>query len=372
LKTLTFKTPTRDESSFGGPLSQEVCDPFLTAIDSIAKAERKVHTLRIHFRDDQKLLAHFDLIEEHISLTLEHYIGECLWNTRLQVNDTVESILKKHITDEQQLRLERGYPSVVSVGDGGRKGEEYVYRKKNLKRYVSSALFLRIRRKNESKRVEHLTYAIAAGLAMAVATTVSFLSQIRFTSLEGTLFLILVVTYMVKDRIKDLFRSVFNRSLGRLFYDRRTIFRDFHHSRKLGLVKERIRFVRPNRVPKPILQVRDQGGFKRVVLSASPEHVLEYEKVFILDRPALTKIDSRIDGVADISIIDVKKLLRFLARKTYTIPVLGENAVSSKRVRRIYHLNIVVECRIGERVHRRKIRLVTDSAGIHRIERPAG
>jgi hypothetical protein len=247
--------------------------------------------------------------------------------------------------------------------------EEFVYRLRVLKHYCISVLFMRVRRKNQSTRVEHMLYAIAAGVAMAVATAVSFLSQIRFGRLSTALFLVLVGSYMVKDRLKDIMRAGFQKTLGRHFYDRRTVFADTYLGVKLGVIKERVAFLNPSGLDRAVVETRARGRFEQEVLQANPESVLAYDKLFRVLGRRLMKIHNRIRGVADINILDVRHLLRYLTRQR---EVLGlpeaESGMEFLPVDRIYHLNLVLECRAGTETVLQKVRLVVGTAGIRRVE----
>ena len=49
---------------------------------------------------------------------------------------------------------------------------------------------------------------------MAFATAIAFFGQSVFGNIAVSLFLLLVAGYMLKDRIKDIFRELFVRSFG--------------------------------------------------------------------------------------------------------------------------------------------------------------
>ncbi|MFW5684283.1 MAG: hypothetical protein ACOC1I_05480, partial [Spirochaetota bacterium] len=225
-------------------------------------------------------------------------------------------------------------------------------------------------RGNQARRVEHLLYAIAAGLAMAIATGISFIGQVRFGTLSTTLFLVLVGAYMIKDRIKDAIRSAFQRTLGRLFYDTRTVFKDQATHKAMGVVKERTMFVQQSRLGEPVLAARARGGFERAITSTNPETALEYTKLLKLRERRLHRIHRRITGLADINIIDLKNLLRYLVRQREQVPSLSPDGVQLEETRRIYHLNMLVSADAGAGEHWHKVRLVVDAGGIRRIERP--
>lgn len=324
--------------------------------------------------DDERLTGrartNLRLIDEHLSLTLENYLVRLLTNRKVRSADVTTEPLREAIAVQQDYRRGRGYRSVVDAREGSARREEYIYRYKKLKHYASSVLFFEIHRGNQAKRVEHLLYAFAAGLAMAIATGISFIGQIRFGTLSTTLFLVLVGAYMIKDRIKDAFRSAFQQTLGRLFYDTRTVFKDQMTRRVMGIVKERTMFVRPSRLEDDLLATRARGGFESALTESRPETTLEYTKLLYLNERRLHRTHRRITGLADINIIDVQNLLRYLVRQREEVPVVSESGVELEQTRRIYHLNLLISADTGEGDRWHKVRLIVDAGGIRRIERP--
>lgn len=312
------------------------------------------------------------LVDEHLSLTLENYLVRLLTHRKVREADVATEPLREAIAAQQEYRRSRGYRSVVHAQAGPRRREEYIYRYKMLKHYASSVLFFEIHRGNQAKRVEHLLYAFAAGIAMAIATGISFIGQIRFGTLSTTLFLVLVGAYMIKDRIKDAFRSVFQKTLGRLFYDTRTVFKDQSTHRVMGVVKERTMFVRPSRLEDDLVATRARGGFESALTESRPETTLEYTKLLYLNERRLHRTHRRITGLADINIIDVQDLLRYLVRQREEVPVVSESGVELEETRRIYHLNVLISADTGAGDRWHKVRLIVDAGGIRRIERPDG
>lgn len=324
--------------------------------------------------DDERLTGrartNLRLVDEHLSLTLENYLVRFLTHRKVRSADVSTDPLREAIAAQQEYRRSRGYRSVVDAGAGSRRREEYIYRYKMLKHYASSVLFFEIHRGNQAKRVEHLLYAFAAGLAMAIATGISFIGQIRFGTLSTTLFLILVGAYMIKDRIKDAFRSAFQQTLGRLFYDTRTVFKDQTTRRVMGIVKERTMFVRSSRLEDDLVATRARGGFESALTESRPETTLEYTKLLYLNERRLHRIHRRITGLADINIIDVQDLLRYLVRQREEVPVVSDSSVELEETRRIYHLNLLISADTGDGDRWHKVRLIVDAGGIRRIERP--
>ena len=279
----------------------------------------------------EQVATHACVIDEHLSLLLEHYLLEIAWRPSLpEVAETIRS--------ELDYRTEQGYPTGRVRNADEPELEEYVFREKQLKNYVSEVLFFRVRESDQRIRIQHMTYAAAAGLAMAVATAIAFFGQSVFGRLTLSLFILLVVSYMLKDRMKDVTRDLFMRSIGRRFYDRRESLYDPVFRKQLATVRERAGFAqRPRRgkkyeQPKP----RAVGGWDRRTRFV-------YTKRVTLHASTLRRIHRRVRGVADTSIFDLAPMLHAAARLYGNVPVeQPDGTIAAQRVRRIYHIDMII------------------------------
>lgn len=319
----------------------------------------------------EKLRYHTALIDEYISLVLEKYL---LWlldlvYTRQGGSENVRQ-LEKVISSEMEYRRRCGYVSVSGQSDSPGDYEEYAYRAKILKRYSSGVLFFNVRRKQQGKRVEHVLYAVAAGIAMFIATAIAFVGQTWFGNLSTSLFILLVVSYMLKDRIKEIFRDLFSRSIGSFFYDRGVKVYDPWARRGMAFVKERVAFTDLNKLPEEIRKIRRRGSFEEFLADTASETILLYEKNIRLNTSSINKLHSRIRGVADINIISLKRLLRYLTVQRREIPIIAEGRVQKLiPVKRIYHLNVIVWYQGDDTAFIDRVRLIVDGKGIRRIEK---
>ncbi|MDZ7794453.1 MAG: hypothetical protein U5P10_12415 [Spirochaetia bacterium] len=315
---------------------------------------------------------HTLLIDEYISLELERHL---LWlldlvHSRVHSGEETAHLLEKLIYQEMEYRKACGYTSVSGTSESQRDYEEYVYRAKILKRYASEVLFFNVRRKYQGKRVEHILYAIAAGIAMFFATAIAFLGQTTFGNLSTSLFILLIASYMLKDRLKDVFRDLFSKSIGAHFYDRGVKVYDPRHKQKMAYIKERVAFSDINKLPLQIRKMRSRGSFERFLATTASESVLVYEKNIRLNATSIRKLHSRIKGVADINIISVRRLLRYLTVQSREVPLVSEGYVKKIiPVKRIYHLNLVVWYQGDDTSFIERVRLVVDGKGIKRIEK---
>jgi hypothetical protein len=345
------------------PQQNVSCRTAITRIDGLI---RDLLPLREHLESTSgPIRERLALVDEHLSLTVEEYLCRLFAGEQ---DGTLKTELAERISAEQDYRRQHEYASVVSGGAPESETEQYVYRQKQLKRFATSVLFFEITRGNQSKRVEQLLYALAAGLAMAVATAISFIGQIRFGSISLALFTVLVVAYMIKDRLKDLMRSLFHRTLGRFFFDRRTVFRDPSTNRRLGVVKERLAFVREHQISPLVRETRNRAPFEQQLSQTSPESIVEYTKRLTVRERRLHRIHTRLAGIADINIIDLRGILRHLSDQTERVPVPSNDGITFVDQKRIYHLNVVIVVD----GHAEKLRMIVDGNGIRRIEHSGG
>lgn len=309
------------------------------------------------------------MIDEHLSLLLEKYLTSILPVADDSGPGQLYQRIVKVLLKEEKYRDRRGYPSLPSEIMSERQLEEYVYREKMLKKFASEVLFFDVDRKDATKKAEHILYAAAAGIAMILATAIAFFGQTRFGSLTASLFVLLVVGYMIKDRAKDLFRDLLRRRVGRYMSDRKTRVYDRRKRKRLATVKERTGFVAEQRLGDAVRRVRNRGYFERILSEQEEEQVLLYSKRLTLQAENIRRLHNRIHGVADINIIDLAPFLRHLTAQYGLIPTIpGKRRVQLKRVKRIYHLNLVVayDSPEGEIVGR--FRLIVDANGIKRVE----
>jgi len=129
-------------------------------------------------------------------------------------------------------------------------------------------------------------------------------------------------------------------------------------------------FVRQSRMDDALLAARARGGFESAIMETSPETALEYTKLLHVYERRLHRVHRRITGLADINIVDLKNLLRYLVRQREQVPVYSDDTMDLEETRRIYHLNMLISANTGQGERWHKVRLVVDAGGIRRIEEP--
>lgn len=375
LRELLHQTRERDGSHDAAQVGSAA--DLDRAVKSVHAVARRFHEVieRLEQCDEigAELMQHAYMIDEHLSLLLERHLTSILNVYESGRREDLYERIVKVLLKEEKYRAKRGYPSRPSSIEHRGQFEEYVYREKMLKKYASEVLFFDVDRRDTAKRGEHLLYAVAAGVAMAIATSIAFFGQTRFGNVSISLFVVLVVGYMLKDRVKEFFRDLLKRRLGPHLNDRKARIFDRLHRKRLATVSERAYYVGESKLDPAIRALRNRGYFEKTLSSQEQEQILLYAKKLNLNARNFASVHRRVNGVADINIIDLEPFLQHLSAQYGLVPTIeNKKRVRLHRVKRIYHLNLIVAYESPQGRIAGRFRLIVDAQGIKRIESVPG
>ncbi len=271
--------------------------------------------------------------------------------------------------EESAYRKKRGY---ISVDKGNpSKNREFIFRRSILKKYVESDLFLRARKKKEGVFVEQVYYSLAAGLSMIFATAVAFSFQIRYGNFTMPLFIALVVSYMLKDRIKELMRYYFaHRRLNRYFDNKTKIgIKDT----TIGWIKEGVDFISEENVPAEVMNLRNRIPLVEAENRITDEKIILYRKQVFLDRAEIVKnSDYPISGINDIMRFHLSRFMQKTDNPEEAIYYLDEEGNSVEIYgQKIYYINILMQLKFEDQVDYKRFRIAFTQAGIMQLEKLA-
>ena len=279
---------------------------------------------------------------------------------------SVRSKLVELMSEEKEYKLTMGYGAVDPKDPGGNR--QLVFRYGMLKKYVESALYIRLNKKRDGFAIEQVYYSIAAGLAMIFATAVAWFAQLKYGNITGPLFIVLVVSYMLKDRIKDLMRYYFAHKLGNKFFDNKAQINI--HDRVVGEIKEGVDFISDPQTPKEVLDVRSRSSLVEAENRIFEEKILLYRKRVVLDSRSL-KNDSMycMNGINEILRFHMHRFTQKMDNSEVPVNTLdAEGNVQTVRVQKIYYLNLVMQLCEGDNVNYKRFRIVMTRNGILAVE----
>ncbi|MCC6748141.1 MAG: hypothetical protein IT371_10810 [Deltaproteobacteria bacterium] len=315
-------------------------------------------------------------VDEYLSLASETHLTRLVEQIdhHAELRPALEEVRQKardRLLAEREHRRGSGYPSVL---DGGGSREHFVYRQGLLKKFVMSVLFLEISKEKEGRRIADLGAAIAAGLAMLVATVAGVFAQQRYGLNTWPFVVALVVSYMLKDRLKDWLKLYFSAKMTRFLADYDVRIHDPLHGVNIGRCREAFSFIGKEKVPSEVLSFRHRDSKTMIETSGKPEVVMKYEKEITLLGSSIANLDDLHHDINDIIRFDISQ---FLVRTDDPVAAVPAYQVETDRVElvecpKVYHINVVfvLRAQTGEagRVTMERIRVILDKRGIRKLE----
>ncbi|MHB9098394.1 MAG: hypothetical protein ACYC5X_11315 [Syntrophales bacterium] len=339
-----------------------------------------VHRITVGYRDLRNLIQAPGIAkrtadvylfgDEYISLLIEDYtyhLVDGLLSREGGLCMEKQNELLAMVDDEVQYRAKRGY---LSIPDEQKDNETLVFRRSVLKKYMATVLFLDAEIKKGGVIVEQTLFGMAAGLAMLFATTVAFISQSIYGSLTLPFFAALVVSYIFKDRFKDLLRFYLSRKMTQFIFDYKTkIYNVTRHV--VGVCGESFEFIRRQKLTPEIREIRDSDHITEIENGWVGEQVFLYRKRIHLHPDWKGSIFSEyeIDGINDIMRFNIQDFLRKMDDPNKELFVMNDEGYHRITGTRVYHLNLIIKLIGNKHQSYTRYRMILNRKGIKRIEK---
>ncbi len=348
----------------------------LSGTQEVLRRFRTVTTLlQAKYALGDKAGAALRLVDEYLSLLVEQYFRRVVVHMEALPKDGVYAELRREVMEmviaDEQYRRTAGLPSVLEPsGDN----EEYTYRAGFLKKFCMNILFLRVQRSAQERAWEEVLFALAAGGSMAFALGVGLFAQSRYPQASFNFFVLAVVGYMFKDRIKEALRRSFASVAGRYLYERKTRIVDPATQDEVGVCQEKIDYDSAVEVPDEIAKLRARDDLVTVVQGELSETVIRYRKKITLDSEMLPKLGNNlVTGVTDIIRLNIGRLLHDMDDPEYALDYvdLDDFSVNKLSIPKSYRVDVAFRFSVDDGTVRRTTvqlkRLVLDRNGIKRM-----
>lgn len=281
------------------------------------------------------------------------------------LHDKILPFILVLLENEQKHKVECNYLQVEPESTD--RNKDLVFRLGALKKYVESDLFINAKKKRDGRVAEQVYYSIAAGLSMIFATTIAFSIQLKYGNFTMPLFVALVVSYMLKDRIKELMRYYFAQKISAKYYDNKTTINV--KEKEIGFSKEAYDFIEEVNVPKDVIRVRNRIPLIEAENRYANEKIILFRKTVQVDRNLLDKSTNyNIDGVVEIVRLNLLSFMRKTDNPEVPLYVLDENNKAHKIMAvKNYYLNIIVQFKHDEDEQFKRYRVGFNRDGINSI-----
>ncbi|MEX2443401.1 MAG: hypothetical protein WD492_07340 [Alkalispirochaeta sp.] len=273
--------------------------------------------------------------------TVRHLLGLSSILSRESSMEKLHNQIEKMIERELEYQKERGYSAVRSdttSPDDPRELEKLIVRESRLKKWVQSVLYLDVAESGVPRRVGHIAASLAAATAMSIAVVAAFFADRMYASYSVPWALLIVGSYIVKDRLKEILRSVLVRFFPIAIADRTRILKDPATQRAAGRARLAIRSVDPGDVPpRADVAMHDELLSETVDRSA-----VVFSSLVRLNGRRLLKSHRRVNGIMDITRIRLDQWLRDMDSPTKGIRLfVGRRPVSTSGPR-TYRIQVAV------------------------------
>lgn len=348
---------------------------FLGKADALLTEYRRVvqDFLRAQLTLSKRVRAGLCDVDEYLSHEFERTF--CVLLEQCQQHDEV---LAERLREDvlEALRAERVHRVENQYHPGPQEGaaaEVFVHRSRLLKKFVSSALYLGVRRSIPEQRYADWVGALAAGLAMLFATLAAYFLDANVARTVDVQILVLIVgIYIFKDRIKELVKRNFKRTGLWIFPDVESILYDPGSGRRIGTIRETTRWVSTDALPEVVEKVRRfQSMTHRELRAATGETVLRYDKAVTLRTEDIRETHTRRGDVNDILRIRLDQFLRHTDDAKIPLRTLSEDGedLVTLRGRKAYSINLIVRYQAkGEEAYVEKIRILLDRKGVKAVQ----
>lgn len=369
-----FKSAVRNEVShiLKNTIKEDVpylIDAYINNISSITAKYRGLRHIINVPTISQEVLNYYFFGDEFICNIIEYNSFKLIkYLERKDKKKYKESIsaLASLIRHEFEYKTEKGYMT-IDIKNTAR-NREFIFRRGVLKKYIESDLFLQARKKKDGVLVEQIYYSIAAGLSMIFATAIAFSFQMKYGNFTMPLFVALVVSYMLKDRIKELMRFYFAHQLGTKYFDNKTTI--CVKDKPIGWSKEGVDFITDNKVPREVMEIRSRTPLLEAENRTMDEKILLYRKLVQIDREKIGKNSIySISGINDIMRLHFNGFVQKMDDPGENLYLLNQDdTISTITGEKAYYINIIMQLQFEDQIDYKRFRIILNQSGITGLE----
>jgi hypothetical protein len=315
----------------------------------------------------------FEYLDEYLSISTESYFTALV--ERIDADADLagtlaasRAALTEVIVAEQEHRNAAQYSSVLHPGAVG---GSYVYRKSALKKFMSSVLFLEIRKQREGRGIANVIAGIAAAVAMLFSTVAAIWSQGAYGINSFPFVVAIVISYVFKDRIKEWLRTYISHKLTRRLFDHSVQIHDPLADVDVGRCRESFGFPPPREIPHWVLRMRHGDSDSVLEPESKPEVVMRYVKDVTLRGKEIANVHRRRGDINDIIRFNVSAFLVRMDQPVQTVAAFDRVADQVRRLPcpKQYHVNVVMALHAeGKRVSVDRFRIILDKQGIRQLQ----
>lgn len=348
----------------------ELCESYTANVSEIIGVYRRMRRIINVPTLSPEVRSYYSFGDEFMSHIIEHYSFRVLRKIDSMPFATemaeCRSHIEKLIANERAHKKAMGY--VMISPDDPISNRSIVFRHSILKKYVESDLYIKLNKKQDGRTVKQIYYSVAAGIAMIFATIIAFMFQRSYGALSMPLFVALVVSYMLKDRIKDLARYYFAHKLGKKYFDNKAVVNIKDH--EVGWIKDGVDFITDDKVPAEVLDLRNRSVLLEAENRIFDEKIILYRKlVYINGEELAANNEYNVSGINDIMRLHVTRFTHKMDDPKVPLMMLNEDgSIGVVYTEKVYYLNVVLQFQYEDKSEYRNFKVILTRDGILEIQ----
>ncbi len=360
-----FKSSIRDESNeiikrTNNDGLEARCKAYIADLRYVLQSYRNIRDIIDTTNEDA--LKRFAFTDEFISHQVEIMTVKVIKSLQNQEGtDDYLKALTALLKEETDYKIKKNYSHVKL--DDNINNRRLVWRHSQLKKYIESVLFLESSTTQDGQAVKQISFSLAAGLAMMVYLLVTTLFQKYLGNYPNLIFFILVIFYILKDRIKELTRWMFAYQLKDKYYDNKTVISI--KDNKVGILKEGMDFITDDKVPEEVLKLRARTKLE-AYNKLLDERIILYRKRVEIDNETLKNqytYDFR--GINAITRYHLSYISKKMDNPVTHIEYLDENnQMLNINTDRIYMLHFVMQFKWEDQMEYKVLHVTMNRNGI--------
>ena len=342
-----FKSALRDQadhilSARSLQTASYLVEDYVGSTEQVLKKFRALYQIIDVPTVSDRIRSYFRLCDEFMSHVVEMRTIRIIRMVDSESYTTAEARDKfmALIRNEREYKVANGYGVLEN---DPKQDRELVFHHGMLKKFIESELYIRLDKKKDGVAIEQIYYSIAAGVAMIFATGVAWHTQMKYGNITWPLFIVLVVSYMLKDRIKDLLRYYFAHKLGNKYFDKKATITIGKN--RVGEIKEGFDFISIYQTPVKVRDIREKSSSVEDESRIFDEKVMLYRKCVSIDDVALNKNDDYpMSGINEIMRLHMTRFTHKMDNPVVPIDTVDQNGdLMAMEVEKIYYVNIVFQ-----------------------------
>lgn len=325
---------------------------FFEAFSTLSK---KIHSFNCPLQVKKAFIS----VDEYVTLILLESISKIIQENEFDVSK--KKVLFSLAKDIYEYRKNQGY----FYPDRSRR-DYFLYYRGVLKKFVSSCLFLDI--EPAFNIYLHIAGGVASASAMLFAVLIMIYAQTKYSITSGIFVFIAVVSYVFKDRIKELVKILFMEKATFFVYDRKIKIKEPSHNISIGYIKESFFILNPKSVEDDIKKER-QKLYSIVHEDLSNETIIKYKKVIKIDHDKIAHHHTRKRDLVDIIRFSIYDFLKHSDDERIDYPIYSDGGFKKEVISKNYLLNIVVRYIHGGEKFYERYKIVFNRSGIIDLER---